>query len=66
MHEAALRIQKPSFSDGADGNNRVELAAETHAIHLRESDTPSIELITTPIPLTHLLRGIRSGALRNA
>ncbi|MEW2566544.1 DUF397 domain-containing protein [Streptomyces sp. NPDC047070] len=58
--------QKSSFSGGADGNNCVELSAAQHAIHLRESDTPSTELITIPTPLAHLLRGIRSGALGSA
>ncbi|MEU9893326.1 DUF397 domain-containing protein [Streptomyces phaeochromogenes] len=55
--------QKSSFSGGADGNNCVELASTPHTLHLRESDAPSIELVTTPTPLSHLLHGIRSGAL---
>ncbi|MEU9184790.1 DUF397 domain-containing protein [Streptomyces sp. NPDC048484] len=55
--------QKSSFSGSGDGNACVELAAESHAIHFRESDAPSIELITTPTPLAHLLHGIRSGNL---
>ncbi|MFH8465190.1 DUF397 domain-containing protein [Streptomyces sp. NPDC017991] len=53
--------QKSSFSGGADGNNCVELATETHTIRLRESDAPSTELVTTPASLAHLLQGIRSG-----
>ncbi|WP_221348435.1 DUF397 domain-containing protein [Streptomyces beigongshangae] len=56
--------QRSSFSGGADGNNCVELASTSYSIHLRESDTPSTELVTTPTPLTHLLHGIRSGALK--
>jgi hypothetical protein len=52
-----------SFSGGGDGNTCVELAIHPDALHLRESDTPSIALVTTPTPLSHLLHGIRSGAL---
>ncbi|MGW3416853.1 DUF397 domain-containing protein [Streptomyces phaeochromogenes] len=55
--------QKSSFSGGGDGNNCVELASTPHTIHLRESDDPSIALVTTPDLLSHLLHGIRSGAL---
>ncbi|WP_328495353.1 DUF397 domain-containing protein [Streptomyces sp. NBC_00414] len=58
--------QKSSFSGGGDGNACVELATEPHAIRLRESDTPSIELVTTPVPLAHLLHGIRLGTLGSA
>ncbi|MEU9955730.1 DUF397 domain-containing protein [Streptomyces sp. NPDC050982] len=55
--------QKSSFSGGGDGNACVELASAPHTIHLRESDDPSIRLVTTPTPLSHLLHGIRSGTL---
>ncbi|MEU9782835.1 DUF397 domain-containing protein [Streptomyces phaeochromogenes] len=55
--------QKSSFSGGGDGNACVELASTLHTLHLRESDDPSIELVTTPAPLSHFLHGIRSGAL---
>ncbi|PSM41820.1 DUF397 domain-containing protein [Streptomyces dioscori] len=58
--------QKSSFSGGADGNNCVELANETRTIRLRESDDPSIELVTTPTSLTRLFQCIRSGALGSA
>ncbi|UPZ30227.1 DUF397 domain-containing protein [Streptomyces sp. LRE541] len=61
-----LTWQKSSFSGSGDGNACVELATETHAIRLRESDTPSIELTTSPTPLAYLLHGIRSGALGSA
>ncbi|MGN9820040.1 DUF397 domain-containing protein [Streptomyces sp. SD11] len=57
--------QKSSFSGGADGNNCVELAANPRTIHLRESDDPSTELVTTPTPLAHLLHGLRAGTLGN-
>ncbi|MFG2346152.1 DUF397 domain-containing protein [Streptomyces phaeochromogenes] len=59
----AVHWQKSTFSDGGDGNTCVELATASGTIHLRESDTPSIELVTTPTPLSHLLHGIRSGVL---
>ncbi|WP_416966069.1 DUF397 domain-containing protein [Streptomyces sp. Agncl-13] len=53
--------QKSSYSGGGEGNACVELAASPTAIHLRESDTPTTELTTTPTPLTHLLQAIRTG-----
>ncbi|NGO42808.1 DUF397 domain-containing protein [Streptomyces ureilyticus] len=55
--------QKSSFSGGGEGNACVELAATPTTIHLRESDTPTTQLTTTPTPLANLLRSIRSGAL---
>lgn len=55
--------QKSSFSGSGDGNACVELASTPTTIHLRESDTPATQLTTTPTPLAHLLRSIRSGAL---
>lgn len=57
--------QKSSFSGGGEGNACVELASTPTptTIHLRESDTPTTQLTTTPTPLAHLLRSIRSGAL---
>ncbi|MFD3312965.1 DUF397 domain-containing protein [Streptomyces sp. NPDC058694] len=58
-----LTWQKSSFSGSGDGNACVELASTPHTIHLRESDAPSIELVTTPTPLSYLLHGIRSGTL---
>ncbi|MFJ8937692.1 DUF397 domain-containing protein [Streptomyces sp. NPDC102365] len=61
-----MHWQKSSFSGGADGNNCVELGTAARTIHLRESDTPSIELVTTPTSLVHLLQGIRSGAFDGA
>ncbi|WP_416965184.1 DUF397 domain-containing protein [Streptomyces sp. Agncl-13] len=53
--------QKSTFSDGGDGNTCVELAATPTTLHLRESDTPGTELTTTRAPLTHLIRGVKSG-----
>ncbi|MGW2639336.1 DUF397 domain-containing protein [Streptomyces sp. NPDC001348] len=58
-----LRWQKSTFSDGGDGNTCVELAATPTTRHLRESDDPSTELITTTAPLAHLIRGLKSGGL---
>lgn len=46
----AVHWQKSTFSDGGDGNTCVELATASGTIHLRESDAPSIELVTTPTP----------------
>jgi hypothetical protein len=57
----ARHWQKSTFSDGSDGDTCVELAATPTALHLRESDTPGTELTTTIAPLTHLIRGVKSG-----
>ncbi|WOX10148.1 DUF397 domain-containing protein [Streptomyces sp. N50] len=58
--------QKSTFSGGGEGNTCVEIAATSPtALHLRESDTPNTELTTTPAPLTHLIRGIKSGQYLN-
>ncbi|MFJ5305356.1 DUF397 domain-containing protein [Streptomyces sp. NPDC088350] len=59
--------QKSSFSGGAEGNECVELgAALPGVIHLRESDTPTTELTTSPVSLAHLLQAIRTGTLPQA
>lgn len=44
--------QKSSFSGGGEGNACVELASTPTptTIHLRESDTPTTQLTTTPTP----------------
>ncbi|GAA3843779.1 DUF397 domain-containing protein [Streptomyces phyllanthi] len=55
--------QKSSFSGGGEGNNCLELASTPTTLHLRESDTPSIQLTTVPAPLAHLLNGIKAGRL---
>ncbi|MGW0837484.1 DUF397 domain-containing protein [Streptomyces prunicolor] len=57
----SIRWQKSSFSGSGDGNACVELAATPTTIHLRESDAPATALTTSPTPLTHLLRAIRTG-----
>jgi len=59
-----LYWQKSTFSDGGDGNTCVELAASPGVLHLRESDTADTELTTTKTPLTHLIRGVKSGLFR--
>ncbi|MCX4763567.1 DUF397 domain-containing protein [Streptomyces sp. NBC_01275] len=56
--------QKSSHSGEGDGNSCLELAATPTTLHLRESDTPTTILTTTPTPLAHLLEGIRAGSLR--
>ena len=60
----ARHWQKSTFSDGSDGDTCVELAATPTALHLRESETPDTELITTRVPLAHLIHGIKSGLFR--
>ncbi|WP_043685993.1 DUF397 domain-containing protein [Streptomyces xylophagus] len=60
----ALHWQKSTFSGGGEGNTCVELAATPTTLHLRESDTPDTELTTTATPLTHLIRGVKSGLFR--
>ncbi|MGW0829392.1 DUF397 domain-containing protein [Streptomyces prunicolor] len=57
----ALHWQKSTFSGGGEGNTCVELAATPTTLHLRESDTPNAQLTTATAPLTHLIRGIKSG-----
>ena len=57
----AAQWQKSSFSEGGDGNTCVELAATPTTLHHRESDTPGTELTTSTAPLTHLIRGLKSG-----
>ncbi|MGW6014164.1 DUF397 domain-containing protein [Streptomyces sp. NPDC055210] len=57
----ALRWQKSTFSGGGDGNTCVEIATSPGTLHLRESDTPSVELTTTTGPLAHLILGVKAG-----
>ncbi|MFF1440756.1 DUF397 domain-containing protein [Streptomyces sp. NPDC058295] len=52
--------QKSSFSGGSDGNNCLELTSTTaDALRLRESDSPTTILTTTPAALAQFLSGIR-------
>ncbi|WP_043684865.1 DUF397 domain-containing protein [Streptomyces xylophagus] len=53
--------QKSSFSGNGDGDNCIELATTPTTLHLRESETPTTALTTTPAALAALLHGIRSG-----
>ncbi|MET7850674.1 DUF397 domain-containing protein [Streptomyces avermitilis] len=55
--------QKSSFSGGGDGSNCLELSSTPTTLHLRESDTPTTVLTTTPTTLAHLLAGIRARAV---
>ncbi|WP_447039119.1 DUF397 domain-containing protein [Streptomyces sp. DSM 118878] len=55
--------QKSSYSGGGDSSDCVELAAEAATIHLRESETPTAHLTTTPTRLNALIRTLKSGAL---
>ncbi|MFJ2257523.1 DUF397 domain-containing protein [Streptomyces sp. NPDC087844] len=62
----ALRWQKSTFSGGGDGNTCVEIAKSPGTLHLRESETPGTELITSTRPLAHLIRGVKAGAAPTA
>ncbi|MEW2568258.1 DUF397 domain-containing protein [Streptomyces sp. NPDC047070] len=53
--------QKSTFSDGGEGNTCVEIATSPGTVHLRESDTPRVELTTTIGPLAQLIRGVKAG-----
>jgi hypothetical protein len=55
--------QKSSYSGPDDGNDCLELTSTSTTLHLRESDTPTTILTTSPAPLTHLLDAIRAQAL---
>ncbi|MFD6290723.1 DUF397 domain-containing protein [Streptomyces anthocyanicus] len=57
-----LHWQKSTFSDGGEGNTCVEIATSPGTVHLRESDTPEVELTTTNGPLAHLIRGVKAGS----
>ncbi|MFF8319216.1 DUF397 domain-containing protein [Streptomyces bobili] len=57
-----LHWQKSTFSGGGEGDTCVELATSPTHIHLRESDTPTSILTTTPAALAQLLRGIQTAA----
>ncbi|MDX3582667.1 DUF397 domain-containing protein [Streptomyces europaeiscabiei] len=57
----SLNWQKSTFSGGAEGNACVELTAAPGNISLRESDTPTTHLSTTPTPLAALLHHIKTG-----
>ncbi|MFD8737696.1 DUF397 domain-containing protein [Streptomyces sp. NPDC059618] len=55
--------QKSSYSGPGDGDSCVELASTPATLHLRESDDPTVVLTTTPTPVGHLLRAIRTGTV---
>jgi hypothetical protein len=57
---AFLAWQKSSFSSDEDAPNCLEIAAHTSTIHLRESDTPAAELLTTPTRLNALIRTLKT------
>ncbi|WP_221355194.1 DUF397 domain-containing protein [Streptomyces beigongshangae] len=59
----SLHWQKSTFSGGGDGNTCVEIAATPTALHLRESDTPGTELVTTTGPLALLIREVKAGSV---
>ncbi|CAM5574400.1 hypothetical protein SALBM135S_05429 [Streptomyces alboniger] len=51
--------QRSSFSGSGDGNNCIELATVSGAVHLRESDAPAIELAADVKALAQFLRAIK-------
>lgn len=59
-----LRWQRSTFSGGGDGNTCIEIAATPTALHLRESDSPDIELTSTTASIAHLIRGLKTGRPR--
>ncbi|MCL6732989.1 DUF397 domain-containing protein [Streptomyces neyagawaensis] len=56
----ALLWQKSTYSGGGEGDTCVELAASPRCIRLRESDSPSTHLRTTPTPLAGLLLHLKA------
>ncbi|MFE1800763.1 DUF397 domain-containing protein [Streptomyces sp. NPDC059517] len=61
--DQALRWQRSTYSGGGEGNTCVEIATSPGTIHLRESDSPGVELTTTTRPLAHLIRGVKAGVV---
>lgn len=54
--------QRSSFCGGG-GNNCVEVAATTHGVALRESDSPAEVIATERGALRALVLGVRAGEL---
>ncbi len=54
--------QRSSFCGGG-GNNCVEVAATTHRVALRESDSPAEVITTERSALRALVLGLRAGEL---
>jgi hypothetical protein len=52
--------QKSSFSGGGDGANCVEVGMTRGTLRLRESDTPTQALSTSPESLAALIRHVRA------
>ncbi|UUU33477.1 DUF397 domain-containing protein [Streptomyces sp. CA-210063] len=63
MPDPRFHWQKSSFSGADAGDTCVELAPTPAAIHIRESDHPTILLTTTPTPLHALLTTLKEGTL---
>ncbi|MHC0432420.1 DUF397 domain-containing protein [Streptomyces sp. O3] len=57
-----LNWQKSSFSGGPQGECAFVAITPDGTIHLRESDTPTTILTTTPGPLAALLRSLTDDA----
>lgn len=56
---APVNWQKSSFSGGGEGNACLELAASAQALHLRESDDPTI-VLTTSAGLKALIHSVKA------
>ncbi|MFD8869596.1 MULTISPECIES: DUF397 domain-containing protein [unclassified Streptomyces] len=59
----AMEWRKSSFSGHGEEENCVELAAADGKIWLRESDTPTAAIRTTPARLGTFIRTVKTGAL---
>ncbi|MEU1671688.1 DUF397 domain-containing protein [Streptomyces roseifaciens] len=55
--------QKSTYSGNGDNNDCVEVAAARDTIALRESDTPTTVLRTTPPALGALIRTLKGEAM---
>lgn len=56
--------QKSSFSSGDPNTNCIEVASESNALRIRESDEPAHTLAPTGAALTGLLRHLKAGDVR--
>ncbi|ARZ68300.1 hypothetical protein SMD11_2651 [Streptomyces albireticuli] len=53
--------QKSSYSSGCEDENCVELSRTAAAVHLRESDAPTVSLALTPLRLAGLIHTVKAG-----
>ncbi|MDX3230111.1 DUF397 domain-containing protein [Streptomyces sp. ME19-01-6] len=57
--------RKSSFSGHGEADNCVELAVVDGKVWLRESDTPTAAIRTTPAHLGTFIRTVKAGALEH-